>query len=529
MKLIFENWRKFVNEEADNENEDGIRDISAKIFSLHIIPRQKEFFLNLSEEDMKKVLQPIIDEVKIMPPEDLVDFAMPNKEEDFFPSDYTPGPRGSDSYFGTTNLKNAASESRFLLAELMEQASRQGAGAGDRGDVVDPTQKEPEIIEHPIPNFDQVVEAHKNAIEFLKAGRAIPCPEGNCVVTQIALGHIRPSQAEIKNHKKLKMKSRPRKGSGKDFIVIHVSDTYHARSTTKVLSGKGLGTHFEVTKDGVGYHYVGTDNYTSHAGYGFNKNSIGIDLTQRLGKRLKGKNKGESLGAPYGGWQNFNDQLGFLEQLIGNLCNDNNIPQVIAPWDFRTQIRDILSGHLGTLEKEDKYSFENNKLGKLLVYMEEAIEPEFFKRLGIGILPHHVINVNHECPGKGFPVEKFGEVLTGDTLKSRIDEIWSTPEQKMELAKTFADRMAENYEIYAIRIDERKQKRNLKRRYAQFEKYLSIVEKEDSPEAVARARERATAASIELSMMRANDTSEKKIVNKFLVKKKFDDIDIAAL
>ena len=71
---------------------------------------------------------------------------------------------------------------------------------------------------------------------------------------------------------------RRRKGQPQ-FIVLHHTHTATAADTRRVLTGKGLSTHYEIEQDGSVYEYFDPASIvTYHAGK-FNGLSIGIDAT----------------------------------------------------------------------------------------------------------------------------------------------------------------------------------------------------------------------------------------------------------
>ena len=70
-----------------------------------------------------------------------------------------------------------------------------------------------------------------------------------------------------------------RRTSPPKFIVLHHTNTRSAADTRKVLSMRGLSTHYEVDEEGRCYEYLCPEHLVSfHAG-AFNGRSIGVDAT----------------------------------------------------------------------------------------------------------------------------------------------------------------------------------------------------------------------------------------------------------
>ena len=105
-----------------------------------------------------------------------------------------------------------------------------------------------------------------------------------------------------------------RTGAPPSMIVVHHSDTGSATVTKRVLTGRGLSTHYEVDRDGTVFEYLDPAKFVAwHCGGGVNSRSIGIDITHH----------GDQAFTP--------EQVKAASELLHYLCGMFGIPPVVAP------------------------------------------------------------------------------------------------------------------------------------------------------------------------------------------------------
>ena len=105
-----------------------------------------------------------------------------------------------------------------------------------------------------------------------------------------------------------------RTGAPPSLIVVHHSETRSAADTKRILTGRGLSTHFEVDRDGVVHCYLDPGKFVAwHCGGGVNARSIGIDVTH------------------YGSQEFPAVQVAAVRQLVADLCALFGIAKVAPP------------------------------------------------------------------------------------------------------------------------------------------------------------------------------------------------------
>ena len=158
-------------------------------------------------------------------------------------------------------------------------------------------------------------------------------------------------------------------------IVTHWDATTSAKSCFNILSKRGISTHFVIDNDGAIYQMVDVNDIAWHAG-GFNKNSIGIDLSnafylkhnktyEKMGfeprpvitSNIHGRDLGEHLGY-------YPAQLKAYKELLKVLCSEFEI-ELNVPLDNEGN---LLLKELPEDEKKDfkgllcHYHLSSNKI-----------------------------------------------------------------------------------------------------------------------------------------------------------------------
>ena len=166
--------------------------------------------------------------------------------------------------------------------------------------------------------------------------------ENNSLITPCNCNHDHEVLQELKiyNDQGILKRMRTRKKPPR-FIVIHWTATRNWQSTARVLNNRGLSTHYEIDRKGKIHEYADpATKVTFHAGSTFNSLSIGIDITslgwthakkkgcRRCKRNIIRSEKDQKL-------TNFtSEQKSAARKLVTSLCNQFDIPQVVAP-DYR--------------------------------------------------------------------------------------------------------------------------------------------------------------------------------------------------
>ena len=237
----------------------------------------------------------------------------------------------------------------------------------------------------------------------------ISCPNGDCYKKMLALGHVKYDYMNkpISAAKKLRLRGSARRTPA-EFIVLHITETYHPRSTQAALADKKASTNYEITQDGIIYEYVASEEYTQHAGW-INSYSVGIDFTGNVqGKQHQFAYKMHKNDPP----GQFNaEPLSQGNKLVSHLCKKYNIPQVVAPYNFRY----LFNKALINISKERKEvgvikHMWYGSTKKEFMALQELDIRDLLKQFGYGIIPHKVVNPDHGCPGPNFEYSSFGDV-----------------------------------------------------------------------------------------------------------------------
>jgi len=379
MKLLFENWREFINEQKTALGNEGAR-AYGDLVPFKAKPNAYKLYRGA---DPPGFVFPFMMQGAAHDGKDIY-FRSEEEQEEWLAKGQVFAPEEDDPKFKLDRKKVLYNTKDFIKwYELALQELNMEGG------------------------FSDVEVGQLSSLPFKGV---ISCPNGDCYKKMLALGHVKYDYMNkpISAAKKLKLRGSARRTPA-EFIVLHISQAFHPRGTQATLAGKKASTNYEVTQNGIIYEYVESEQYTHHAGW-INEYAIGVDFTGRA--QMKGKMKGayqmhdkdppEAFAA---------EPLSQGGKLVSHLCKKYNIPQVVAPYNFRY----LFNKALIEISRERKEVDVIRQMWygptkKEFMALQELNIRDLLKQFGYGIIPHKVVNPNHGCPGPNFEYSSFGDV-----------------------------------------------------------------------------------------------------------------------